>query len=78
MAEKPTCSRCGVPHWRFVKCEAAAPAAPSAPVLVVHQSRDGFRPRGDYTGDYERVGNTFRRRDARPSDYWRNPPKEND
>lgn len=55
MAEKPVCSKCGVEHWRFVRCEDAEarnaedeknrvrqPANPFT--VVVHESVDWATP----------------------------------
>jgi hypothetical protein len=76
----PTCAYCGSEHWKFVVCDElkAYRAANPKPVPVVPQpvfrvftdKETAVRMRGEQTGEYSRVGNTYRL-PRRESDYWR-------
>lgn len=75
---KPTCSKCGQPHWGFVACTVAddrneverANAVRRASLHVVARPREGFRDYGDRTVEYDTNGY---RLDVKASDRRRVP-----
>lgn len=62
MAQPTACKKCGVAHWRFIRCDAAEDwhaqhktVSKQAPHFI-QQPREGMRPWGDRLNDYQNLG----------------------
>src|SRR5438045_4088904 len=56
MAEMPTCTKCGQPHWRFASCEDAPALAAKEVTREREQERLKVRPEPNTPPGYVRIG----------------------